>query len=38
VDASNKGEFIEVLEKRMAGMTSSQQARVKRVIKEAEKR
>jgi hypothetical protein len=38
VDASNKGEFIGVLEKRMAGMTSSQQARVKRVIKEAEKR
>ncbi|MGD0707052.1 MAG: hypothetical protein ABSA51_01215 [Anaerolineaceae bacterium] len=38
VDAKNKSEFIGVLEMRMAGMTASQLARVKRVIKEAEKR
>ena len=37
VNAKNKGEFIKVLEKRMADMTGSQTARVKRVIKEAEK-
>ena len=37
VNAKNKGEFIKVLEKRMADMTGSQVARVKRVIKEAER-
>jgi hypothetical protein len=38
VNAENKVAFIEVLEKRMAGMTDSQAARLKRVIKMAEKR
>jgi len=38
VNAKNRGEFIKVLEKRMADMTGSQMTRVKRVMKEAEKR
>lgn len=38
VTAKNKAEFVKVLEKRMADMTGSQVARVKGVIKEAEKR
>jgi len=37
VNASNKAAFVRVLEERMAEMTSTQQARVKRVIKKAEK-
>ena len=37
VNAKNKGEFIKMHEKRMADMTGSQAARVKRVIKKAEK-
>ncbi|MBS1965584.1 MAG: hypothetical protein JST60_07155 [Chloroflexi bacterium SZAS-1] len=38
VNANHKDEFIKVLEKRMTDLTTSQAARVKRVIKEAEKR
>lgn len=38
VNAKNKQAFIDVLEKRLESMTSSQAARVKRVIKEAAKR
>ena len=38
VDASNKDDFIAVLEKRMEDLSTSQTARVKKVIKEAEKR
>jgi hypothetical protein len=37
VDARNKDAFVKVLQKRMSEMTSSQQARVKRVIKRAGK-
>jgi hypothetical protein len=36
VNAANKNEFIQVLEKRMADMTGSQAARLKKVMKEAE--
>ncbi|MCJ7533285.1 MAG: hypothetical protein MUO64_19975 [Anaerolineales bacterium] len=36
VNAANKNEFIKVLEKRMADMTGSQAARLKKVMKEAE--
>jgi hypothetical protein len=38
VVAANKAEFIHVLEQRMADMTDSQATRVRRAIKEAEKR
>ncbi len=38
VNAKNKAQFIQVLEKRMTDMTSSGAARLKRVIKEAERR
>jgi len=38
VNAQNKAQFIQVLEKRMTDMTSSGAARLKRVIKEAERR
>lgn len=38
VNNNNKKKFIQVLEKRMSNLTSSQLARVKRVIKEAEAR
>ncbi len=38
VNAGNKKQFVAVLEKRMADMTASQAARVKKVIREAEKR
>ena len=38
VHSRNKREFIEVLEKRMDDMTGSQAARVRRVIKDAERR
>lgn len=38
VDSTNKNRFIEMLEKRMVNMTKSQASRVKKVIKEAEKR
>lgn len=37
VNGSNKDEFIEVLEKRMADMSGPQALRLKRVIKQAEK-
>lgn len=37
VDAKNKAAFVKVLQMRMSEMTSSQQARVKRVIKQAER-
>jgi hypothetical protein len=36
VNAANKNEFIKVLDKRMADMTGSQAARLKKVMKEAE--
>jgi len=36
VDASNKGEFIAVLEKRMEDLSASQSTRVKKVIKAVE--
>ena len=36
VNAANKNEFIKVLEKRMADMTGSKAARLKKVMKEAE--
>lgn len=38
VNAANKTQFVAVLEKRMTDMTASQAARVKKVIREAEKR
>jgi hypothetical protein len=38
VDASNKDDFIAVLEKRMDDLTATQVKRVKKVIKEAENR
>jgi hypothetical protein len=38
VNAKNKAQFIQVLERRMTDMTSSGAARLKRVIKEAESR
>ncbi len=38
VNAGNKKQFVAVLEKRMTDMTASQAARVKKVIREAEKR
>ena len=38
VNARNKDEFVGVLEKRMTDMTSSQATRLKRVIRETEKR
>ena len=38
VNARNKAEFMAVLEKRMVDMTNTQAARVKKVIKEVEKR
>ena len=38
VNAGNKQSFIEVLEKRLEDMTGSQAARLRRVIKQAEKR
>jgi len=38
VDAANKGEFIAVLEKRMVDLQGAQVTRVKKVIKEAEKK
>ena len=38
VNAGNKQSFIEVLEKRLEDMTDSQAARLRRVIKQAEKR
>ncbi len=38
VNAVNKKQFVAVLEKRMTDMTASQAARVKKVMKEAEKR
>ena len=38
VNARNKHEFVRVLEKRLADMTPSQAARLKRVMKEAERR
>lgn len=38
VNASNKDDFIAVLEKRMEDLSASQTARVKKVIKEVEKR
>jgi len=38
VDAKNRSEFIRVLEKRMPDLTGSQAARVRRVVKEAERR
>jgi hypothetical protein len=38
VNSKNKNEFIKVLEKRMADMTGSQIARLRRVIKEVEQR
>jgi len=38
VDATNKGEFIAVLEKRMVDLQDAQVTRVKKVIKEAEKK
>lgn len=37
VNASNKDEFIKVLKKRMDDLTASQAARLKRVVKKAEK-
>lgn len=38
VDTTNKNGFIEMLEKRMVNMKKSQASRVKKVIREAEKR
>jgi len=38
VNAANKGEFIAVLEKRMVDLKGAQVTRVKKVIKEAEKK
>ncbi len=38
VNAGNKKQFVAVLDKRLTDMTGAQMARVKRVIKEAEKR
>lgn len=38
VNAANKAAFIETLQKRMEDMTASQAARIKKVIKEADKR
>lgn len=38
VNAKNKAEFVQVLKKRMSDMTGAQVVRVKRVIKEAERR
>jgi hypothetical protein len=38
VNAANKGEFIAVLEKRMVDLKGAQVTRVKKVIREAEKR
>jgi hypothetical protein len=38
VDAQNKSEFIQALEKRLEDMLGSQVARVKKVIREAQKR
>ena len=38
VDASNKDEFIAVLDKRMEDLSAAQKTRVKKVIKAAEKR
>ena len=38
IDAGNKGDFIAVLEKRLDDLSNSQVKRVKKVIKEAEKR
>jgi hypothetical protein len=38
VDTINKDDFIAVLEKRMEDLSASQVTRVRKVIKEAEKR
>ena len=38
VNAKNRDEFIKVLERRMSDMTSSQAARLRKVLKEAEER
>jgi len=38
VDAKNRSEFVRVLDMRMPDLTSSQAARVRRVLKEAERR
>jgi hypothetical protein len=38
VDAKNKKKFVEVLERRLIDMSRSQAARVKKVIKEVERK